>query len=140
LAQTEWTGTVRRRLHAVPGRVDPSAQLATPVVDVRVRFPLDGVCVLDVNGDIDMLTAPVLDSMVTRQIESRPNSLILDLRGVDFMSSAGLASLMAARDAARKAGIRFRLVCTGQPVLRPMTVTGLTSVFDIHADLDAALA
>lgn len=146
MAQTEWTGSVRYHDDgpwslAADRTSDVTAQVvAAPVIDVRVRFPVHGVCVLDVDGDVDMLTAPVLDSMVTTQVVSRPRSLILDLRDVGFMSSAGLASLVAARDAAREAGIRFRLVCTGQPVLRPMTVTGLTDMFDIYGDLHAALA
>jgi anti-sigma B factor antagonist len=141
LAPTEWTSTVRQRFNGPPRAVsEPDTGMAnTPVINVTVRFRGDGVCILDVDGDIDMLTAPVLDSMVVRQLESRPRALILDLDDVGFLSSAGLASLMAARDAARESGTRFRLVCTSQPVLRPMTVTGLTGVFEIHADLDAAL-
>jgi anti-sigma B factor antagonist len=141
LAPTEWTNTVRQRFNGPPRAVSEAETggAATPVIDVTVRFRGDGVCILDVDGDIDMLTAPILDSMVARQLQSHPRALILDLDDVGFLSSAGLASLMAARDAARDSGTRFRLVSNSQPVLRPLTVTGLTGIFEIHADLDAAL-
>ena len=110
------------------------------VIDVLVTTPADGVTVLHAVGDIDMLTAPVLDSVVGSRLLSGPRVLVLDLREVGFMSSAGLASLMSARARCTAAGVALRLVGSGDPVLRPLVVTGLVELFDVHRDLATALA
>jgi anti-sigma B factor antagonist len=85
-----------------------------------------------------MLTAPALDSMLARQLVSLPRTLVLDLTEVTFLSSTGLASLMAARDSAIEVGVKLRLVCSGPTVLRPMVMTGLVELFDIHHSLQSA--
>ena len=113
---------------------------ASPVINVQVSSPGKGSRVLRVTGEIDMLTAPMLDSMLEGQLQSVPDVLVLDLHEVDFMSSAGLAFLVTAREQADAAGTALRLVATGDPVLRPLTVTGLATIFEIHPDLEAALA
>lgn len=109
------------------------------MINVEVSTPTDGIRVLHVVGEIDMLTAPVLDSIVASQLQSWPRALVLDLSEVGFMSSAGLASLMAARRQAAQAAVPLRVVCSTEPVLRPLTVTGLAALFDLHTELDAAL-
>ena len=118
----------------------PDPYEASPVIDVQVSSPAKGLRVLRVVGDIDMLTAPMLESMIAGQLQSVPDVLVLDLHKVSFMSSAGLASLITARKQANDAGAALRLVATGDAVLRPLRVTGLTTIFDIHPDLEAALA
>lgn len=110
------------------------------MIDVKVSSPVAGVLMLRLVGDIDLFSAPVIDSMITGQLARRPRALVLDLREVGFMSSAGLATLMSAQNQAGAAGVALRLVCTGEPVLRPMTITGLVKLFDLHSDVAAAIA
>jgi anti-sigma B factor antagonist len=121
------------------GRRDRDRLESPNVVELFVNSPADGVRVVRVVGDIDMLTAPVLDSMIANQFRARPRLVVLDLREVQFMSSSGLASLMLARVQATKSGARLHLVIDGDPVLRPMTITGLTPLFGIYRDLSSAL-
>lgn len=109
------------------------------MIDVQVSSPVAGVRMLSLVGDIDMFTAPVVDSMITGQLARRPEALVLDLREVGFMSSAGLATLMSARNQAGAAGIALRVVCTAESVLRPMTITGLVRLFDVYSDVAAAI-
>lgn len=118
--------------------LDPDG--ANPVINVQVSSPAKGSRVLRVAGEIDMLTAPMLDSMIEGQLQSLPDVLVLDLHEVDFMSSAGLAFLVTARKHADEAGTALCLVATGDPVLRPLTVTGLATIFEIYPDLETALA
>jgi anti-sigma B factor antagonist len=125
---------------APSGRRGSDPHEASPVINVQVSSPAKGSRVLRVVGEIDMLTAPMLDSMIEGQLQTVPNVLVLDLHEVGFMSSAGLASLITARKQADAAGTALRLVATGDPVLRPLKVTGLSSIFEIHPDLEAALA
>lgn len=142
ITQTGSTKKASGARHAPHSRQDPAPDPyeTAPVIDVQASSPAKGLRVLRVVGDIDMLTAPVLESMIAGQLQSTPDVLVLDLRKVGFMSSAGLASLITARKQADEAGATLRLVATGDPVLRPLTVTGLTTIFEIHADLETALS
>ena len=50
--------------------------------------------VLSVVGDVDLATAPRLVSHATDVIRHGGRALVLDLRAVEFMDSAGLAALL----------------------------------------------
>ena len=50
--------------------------------------------VLSVVGDVDVATAPRLVSHVADALRRGARALVLDLRAVDFMDSAGLAALL----------------------------------------------
>lgn len=113
--------------------------LAEDLLDVRVRHEAEDVRVVVVAGEVDLMTAPLLDSVVADQCASLPALLILDLRAVTFLGSNGLGSLLAAREAAAAIGAHLRLVCSGPAVLRPIDLTGLTELFEVYPDPDAAV-
>src|SRR3954451_6271827 len=68
-----------------------------------VRFDVvrhgDDATVVHVVGEIDTLTAPVLRAQLDEHIPA-VSLLVLDLSDVTFLGSAGLAVLVAAKDAA----------------------------------------
>jgi anti-anti-sigma factor len=66
-------------------------------------------------------------------------ALVFDLTGVGFLGSAGLAVLAeASKRAADQLLPKVRVVAGSRSVLRPIEVTGLDSVLDIHPDLASA--
>lgn len=96
-------------------------------------------CVVTVTGEVDMLTTPHLRSYLQLQVERAGSLLVLDLRGVAFLGSSGLAVLVEILDWTRDRGITLRLVSTSRAVLRPLEATGLTDLFEIHSDPEDAL-
>ena len=52
-----------------------------------------GVVTVTVVGEVDTFTAPVLRSTLDSQLEQSPRELVIDLSGVQFLGSAGLAVL-----------------------------------------------
>ena len=107
---------------------------------VAVESPVTGVVVLRVSGEIDMLTAPVLIDHVRTQLKGTLRSLVIDLTGVTFLGSAGLAVLAEAHHTATAAAVAVRVVASSRMVLRPLQVTGLDQLLTIVADPDAAVA
>lgn len=97
-------------------------------------------CLVTVTGEVDMMTAPRLRSCLQEQVERAGSLLVLDLRGVAFLGSSGLAVLVETLDRTRERHIALRLVCDSREVVRPLEATGLTELFEIHSDPDAALA
>lgn len=100
----------------------------------------EGVVVLSVSGELDLLTAEVLDAQLKDAI-SPPNKLVvLDLSEIQFLGSAALSSLLVGAEAAKSRGIEFHLVATERVVIRPIEITGVSSSFTIFDSVDAALA
>lgn len=112
---------------------------AEQVVDLDVERRAD-VVVVHIGGEVDMLTTPMVSSLITEQLHGDLSMLVLDMSSVGFLGSSGLAALVAAREEAGNRGVRLRLVGSGHAVQRPLTATGLAELFDIYDDLDQALA
>lgn len=104
-------------------------------LDVRT---VDGGVAVIVAGEVDMVTTPQLRDCVQEQIGERPGVLMLDLSGLSFLGSSGLAVLVETLEECRAQEIGLRLVCSSREVVRPMEATGLTELFEIYPDLETA--
>ena len=91
----------------------------------------DGAVTVTVVGEVDTFTAPVLRSSLDTQLEQQPKELVIDLSGVQFLGSAGLAVLVETQKSARSREVDLRLVATTRAVTRPLEVTGLIDLFTI---------
>ena len=96
-------------------------------------------CLVTVAGEIDMVTTPTLRAFLQQQLEQPASLLVIDLTGVRFLGSSGLAVLVETLSGARERRIGLRLVCNSREVKRPLEVTGLTELFEIHPDPSTAL-
>jgi len=97
-------------------------------------------CLVTVAGEIDMVTTPNLRAFLQQQLGQVGSLLVIDMRKVTFLGSSGLAVLVEIRGTARERQVGLRLVCNSREVTRPLEATGLTELFEIHSDPDAALA
>ncbi len=95
--------------------------------------------VIDVDGEVDMFTAPKLREALIQSIEQGHERLVVDLGDVSFMDSTGLGVLIGALRRIRERSGEMSLVCSSRPVLRVLEVTGLHNVFTIHESLEGAL-
>ena len=95
------------------------------------RHP-SGAAVLHAIGAIDDDTSA--DLWIEIGILSEESSdLILDLSGVDFLGTAGLTSLLEAREVIGAEGKRLRVICgSGRAVRRALQVTGAMELFDVQ--------
>ncbi|MFG3521337.1 STAS domain-containing protein [Nocardia nova] len=94
-----------------------------------------GLWVVVAAGEVDSHTAPRLDTAVQEAVTRQPGQLIVDLSAVEFFDSSGMNVLVRAlRQAGRV------LVVAPRPVRRVVEVTGLSTVFALFDDVDAAVA
>jgi anti-sigma B factor antagonist len=97
-----------------------------------------GAVVVSVVGDVDMNTVPDLEERIVAA--ERPElPLVLDLAGVTFLDSSGLSALVRCHQRGL-AGAGFRLVVASRAVARPLALTALDGLLEIHPTLDDALA
>ncbi|WP_103340496.1 STAS domain-containing protein [Amycolatopsis sp. CA-126428] len=100
---------------------------------------LDGAVVLRVDGALDLALAPKLRRLAERAARLGPPLLVIDLTGVTFLASAGMAELVRAhRGPATSAPLR--VVATGRITLRPLELTRLADELAIYPSLPEALA
>lgn len=100
----------------------------------------DGASVIRLSGEIDMLTTPTLRAKVTEELAGEPSVLVLDMLGVEFLGSSGLALLVEALEESRNRRVALRLVANSRPVSRPLQATGLTDLFEMYPSVEDALA
>jgi anti-sigma B factor antagonist len=65
--------------------------------------------VLQLSGELDMATAPLVDRAVSASLADHPRQVRLDLTELTFCDRTGLRALTRARNAARAVGAGFRI-------------------------------
>ncbi len=99
-----------------------------------------GTVVLAVEGEVDLLSAPVLGDGVTTALAGAPERLVIDLSEVSFLASIGITVLLEARRAAGTA-TRIRVVApAGGVVYRTLGLTGLHEALAVATTRDDALS
>ncbi len=101
------------------------------VITLSTSTDEDGVVTVTVVGEVDTFTAPVLRSTLDSQLEQQPRELVIDLSGVQFLGSAGLAVLVETQKSSRSRDVGLRLIASTRAVTRPLEVTGLIDLFTI---------
>jgi anti-sigma B factor antagonist len=95
----------------------------------------DGAVVVHVRGDIDTVTAGALRGVVLEAAaQAGPPGVVLDLSGVGFIDSVGLAALVAGHKAARAAGVPFTVEPASRFAARRLHMTGLPSLWQSPTD------
>ena len=118
----------------LPTRTSADWALDEDALTLTTRTGRDGAVTVSVAGEVDTFTAPTLRSALDSELERQPPELVLDLRGIRFLGSGGLAVLVQTQVSADARGIALRLIATTRPVIRPLEVTGLLDLFTVISD------
>lgn len=118
------------------GGSDVASQGTLLTVDVQ-SHPR-GVPLMRVLGDVDLATAPVFHRAVQEQV-AQGRKFVVDLDGVDFLSSAGLAVLVDLRQQMADQNLKWAVVAGRQAVTRPLEITGLLAILPIFDTVPAAV-
>ena len=105
-------------------------------VDVSTR-ECGGQVVVALRGQLDMAEAAGA-AAAFRAVAARGPQIIVDLAGLEFIDSSGVAALVRGRNLARQAGGDLLLAAPRQQVLRVLTLTRLVDVFPVHATVAEA--
>jgi anti-sigma B factor antagonist len=108
----------------------------TPVRNVRW---LDQTAVVEVEGDIDLRSSPAFQTALTGVLRKDPDKIVVDLSGVPYMDSSGVASLVKVLSRVKKQEIPLRLAEMSDRVRSIFEITHLDTVFDIRPSVDDAV-
>jgi stage II sporulation protein AA (anti-sigma F factor antagonist) len=100
---------------------------------LEVRHEKDAAVVV-LSGELDRRSAPAVDAEVDRIYQTDAELLILDLRGVEFMDSTGLRSVVLAHRRAEQTGRRLGVVEGSDQVRQLLRWSGLMPVLTVVTD------
>jgi anti-sigma B factor antagonist len=89
-------------------------------------------CLLTVDGDVDVTTAPKLIVAGRDALRAGTRTIVVNLSGVAFMDSAGLAALINLHRSVDRAGGRLVVVCPDGPVRRLFAVSGTERLLGVE--------
>jgi len=113
-------------------------QEGAPMCSVELRTgECDGRVVVVLRGELDVGDAASVAAALT-VVAASERQIIVDLAGLEFIDSSGLAALMRVRKHARHAGGDLLLAAPQQQVLRVLGVTRLIEVFSVHGCVEEA--
>jgi anti-sigma B factor antagonist len=86
--------------------------------------------VLEITGRVDTITAPTLDKTINENL-ANVKSLILDLKELEYISSAGLRVLLGAQKKMSQIGsMKIKNVC--ELVMEVFEMTGFADILNIE--------
>ncbi|MEU9034134.1 STAS domain-containing protein [Streptomyces sp. NPDC048352] len=94
--------------------------------------------VLEIIGDLDYASAPLLRERLTTLVLQPGQRLVLDLGRMEFCDSSGLTALLAARSHAHAARADIALAALPAHTLRILRIVGLDQVLPLYPDREAA--
>ena len=85
---------------------------------------------IEIVGRLDTTTAPSLEKTINEDIADTKN-LILDLKGLEYVSSAGLRVLLGAQKKMQKIG-SMKVINVCENVMEVFEITGFADIFAIE--------
>jgi len=99
----------------------------------------DDVVVLSLNGRLDSLTAPGLEKEFNALLEAGTTQLLIDARGLDYLSSAGLRLFVTVAKALEGKGF-FAMLSPTDRIREVLIMAGLEREVPVFTTAQAALA
>lgn len=106
-----------------------------------------GAIVLDLSGEVDLSTVPVLKQALAEAVDRSRNSgavaggdIIVNMADVNYMDSSGYGTLLGANKQMRPRGGRIHLTGCNPSILRMLEITRLDALFVLHNSEQAAVA
>lgn len=104
----------------------------------KTSWPRPDLAVVELAGDLDLATAPELTTHLRELTREGLAHLVLDMRGVTFLASPGVTTLVTALAEAQNLDRVHLLGVADTPVVRRILhITGVDERFVEHDDLAA---
>jgi anti-sigma B factor antagonist len=90
------------------------------------------------SGEIDLAQAPAIRAQIAPLLDAKPPVFLVDMSGVGFIDSSGIALLVEAFQRQQEHGGRFGLFGLRDNVLDVFQITSLDQVLGVYPDEAAA--
>lgn len=91
----------------------------------------DEKAVFELDGRLDTVSAPELEKAFKETLDG-VKEVVLDFKGLKYLSSAGLRVLLAAQKSMMQAGGSMKLINVNEIIMDIFEVTGFLDILDIE--------
>jgi anti-anti-sigma factor len=96
--------------------------------------------VVVIEGRIDAHTTATLEDQLNKMVDGGAHKLVLDFQNLDFISSAGLRTLLSTAKRVRAAGGDLKVCALNSNVREVFDITGFSTIFSVTSNADEAIA
>ena len=93
---------------------------------------------LQVNGRMDAVTAPAFEKEFIQVMDAGEKMVVVDLADLEYISSAGLRSILSSAKKAKKAGCTMQFCGLRGMAQEVFQVSGLGTMFTVTATVEEA--
>jgi anti-anti-sigma factor len=97
------------------------------------------VTVVTISGRVDSATAVTMDTELTELIPAS-RKMVLDLKDVEFLSSAGVRAIVKALKTAKKSNHKIKLASIPGHIAEVLQTVGLMEIMQVYPTLEEAVA
>jgi anti-sigma B factor antagonist len=90
------------------------------------------VQLFEVVGRVDSTNASELGDVMDKTVDSGNSNLVLDLSGVEYMSSAGLREMVRVLKRVKRGGGDLRIANPSERVKEVLELAGLDTIFEVY--------
>ena len=108
-------------------------------MDLETR-DIDGVIILDIEGEINLNNAPNIRDLADKLIAEGKDKIIVNMESVDAIDSSGIGALVYILKKLKEADGTLKICALSAATRRIMELMKLNRVFSIHDSEDEALA
>jgi anti-sigma B factor antagonist len=95
--------------------------------------------VIALEGEVDLHVSPKARKEILHQLKQH-NNVLVDLSGVTYIDSSGVASLVEGYQVAKSSQLEFGLVRVSDAAMQVLHLARLDQVFPIHASVSERIA
>ena len=99
----------------------------------------NGVTIAALTGRMDAMTTVEFDHWLAEQLSNGETRFVLDMQGLEYISSAGLRSLLAAAKQVKTRNGSLLLCQLGGTVEEVFRISGFLAIFKTFGSVDDAL-
>ena len=100
----------------------------------------DGTLIAKAEGRIDGVNARDFEEALKAAISSDDSTVVMDLEGLSYISSAGLRVILLIAKTLRKRNAELLLCSLSDPIREVFEISGFDKIIPVHASREQALA
>lgn len=99
---------------------------------ISTRTLGDEAPIVELEGEVDVYTAPQLKQQMISLLESGARDMVVDLTKVEYLDSTALGVLIGGLKRMRERDGNLSLICPSARIRRVFEITGLDKIFNIY--------
>ncbi|MBF0556415.1 MAG: STAS domain-containing protein [Nitrospirae bacterium] len=101
---------------------------------------IDGLYVVSSIGRLDASNASVFDEKMRDILSHNPEKVVVSLKGLEYVSSAGLRVFLTVAKEMKKTGGKLAFAEPSEQVFKVLKMSGLDTILKIYKTMDEAVS